>query len=212
MNKGLDICFAPDWYKSNSTNQVPLCPLPGSVLNFSYKWNHTACDLLWLASFIHRNIFKVHSCCSLYQYFIPFYCELIFSCRASSVAQRLRIHLQWRTTGDAGSIPGWGRCPGGGHGNPLQYSYLENPMDRGAWWATVHRVAKGWTWLKWLGMHTCNILLQVYFTFKWSIHQLMGFGVVSTLWLLWIMLLQTFIYKFLYRHPCLQFSQVYTQD
>ena len=38
---------------------------------------------------------------------------------------------------DAGLIPGWGRSPGGGHGNPLQYSCLENPMDRGAWWATV---------------------------------------------------------------------------
>ena len=36
-------------------------------------------------------------------------------------------------------IPGLGRCPGGGHGNPLQYSSLENPMDRGAWQATVHR-------------------------------------------------------------------------
>ena len=41
---------------------------------------------------------------------------------------------------DAGSIPGSGRSPGGGHGNPLQYSCLENPMDRGVWWATVHRV------------------------------------------------------------------------
>ena len=41
-------------------------------------------------------------------------------------------------TGDASLIPEWGRSPGEGHGNPLQYSYLENPMDRGAWWATVH--------------------------------------------------------------------------
>ena len=41
--------------------------------------------------------------------------------------------------GKAGSIPGSGRSPGGGHGNPLQYSWLENPMDRGAWWAIVHR-------------------------------------------------------------------------
>ena len=41
---------------------------------------------------------------------------------------------------DLGSIPGLGRCPGGGHGNPLQYSCLEDPMDRGAWWAIVHRV------------------------------------------------------------------------
>ena len=39
---------------------------------------------------------------------------------------------------DAGSIPGSGRSPGGGNSNPLQYSCLENPMDRGAWWATVH--------------------------------------------------------------------------
>ena len=42
----------------------------------------------------------------------------------------------------AGSIPGWGRSPGGGHGNPLQYSCLESPKDRGAWWATVHGVAE----------------------------------------------------------------------
>ena len=43
--------------------------------------------------------------------------------------------------GDLGSIPGLGRFPGEGNGNPLQYSCLENPMDWGAWWATVHRVA-----------------------------------------------------------------------
>ena len=44
--------------------------------------------------------------------------------------------------GDVSSIPGLGRSPGGGHGNPLQYSCLENPMDRGALRATVHRVAQ----------------------------------------------------------------------
>ena len=43
---------------------------------------------------------------------------------------------------DVGSIPGSGRSPRGGHGNPLQYSCLENPMDRGAWWATDHRVTE----------------------------------------------------------------------
>ena len=47
--------------------------------------------------------------------------------------------------GDLGSIPGSGRSPGEGNGNPLQYSCLENPMDRGAWWAIVHGVAKSWT-------------------------------------------------------------------
>ena len=50
-------------------------------------------------------------------------------------------------------IPGSGRSPGGRHGNPLQYSCLENPMDRGAWWATVRRVAKNWTQMKCLSMH-----------------------------------------------------------
>ena len=49
--------------------------------------------------------------------------------------------------GDPGLIPGSGRSPGEGHGNPLQYSCLENPMDRGARWATVIGVAKSWTWL-----------------------------------------------------------------
>ena len=44
--------------------------------------------------------------------------------------------------GDTSSIPGLGRSPGEGNGIPLQYSYLGNPMDRGAWWATVHEVAK----------------------------------------------------------------------
>ena len=47
--------------------------------------------------------------------------------------------------GDTDSIPRSGRCLGGRHGNLLQYSCLENPMDRGAWWAMAYRVAKSWT-------------------------------------------------------------------
>ena len=47
--------------------------------------------------------------------------------------------------GDPGSIPGLGRPAGGGHGNPPQHSCLENPMDRGAWWATVHGVTESRT-------------------------------------------------------------------
>ena len=54
---------------------------------------------------------------------------------------------------DKGSDPGSGRSPGGGHGNLLQYSCLENPMDGGAWQATVHGVAKSWAQLKLLRMH-----------------------------------------------------------
>ena len=50
-------------------------------------------------------------------------------------------------TGDEGSTPGPGRSPGLGNGNPLQYSWLQNSMDRGAWWATIHGVAKSQPWL-----------------------------------------------------------------
>ena len=57
-------------------------------------------------------------------------------------------------TGDASSTPGLGRSPGEGHDNPLQYSCLENPMDRGAWWATDHGVTKSRTRLELLRMHT----------------------------------------------------------
>ena len=62
------------------------------------------------------------------------------------------------SAGDVGATPGSGRSPGEGNGSPLQYSCLENHMDRGAWWATVHRVTQGQTQLKQLGMHTHDIL------------------------------------------------------
>ena len=56
--------------------------------------------------------------------------------------------------GDSGLIPELERSPGGGNVNPLQYSCLENPIDRGTWWATVQGVAKSRTQLKWLSTHT----------------------------------------------------------
>ena len=59
---------------------------------------------------------------------------------------------------DSGLIPGLGRSPGEGNGKQLQYSYLENPLDRGAWRAAVHGVAKSWTWLKWLSMNAISQL------------------------------------------------------
>ena len=66
-------------------------------------------------------------------------------------------------TGDMGSIPGSGRSPGGEQGSPLQYSCLENLMDRGVWWATIYEVAKSWTQLKGL-MHTRVRLSPTIFT------------------------------------------------
>ena len=59
-----------------------------------------------------------------------------------------------RDAKDAASIPGLRKSPGEGNGNPFQYSYLQNPTDRGAWRATVHRVTKRWIQLKGLSTHT----------------------------------------------------------
>ena len=66
--------------------------------------------------------------------------------------------------GDLGSIPGSGRSPGVGNDNPLQHSYLGNPVDRGAWWPTVHGVSKNWTWLSTphLNLGNCTILSPKY--------------------------------------------------
>ena len=74
--------------------------------------------------------------------------------------------------GDPGSIPGSGRSPGEGNGNPLQYSCLENPTDGGDWWATAHGVAKSWTRLS-----------DITFTFTLSAalsqHHLLGFEIAQ---------------------------------
>ena len=68
---------------------------------------------------------------------------------------------------DAGLIPGSGRSPGGGNGNPLQHSCLENSMDRGTWWTTVHGVAKSQTWLS---THT----YMIYSILLYSLHMCMS--------------------------------------
>ena len=57
---------------------------------------------------------------------------------------------------DAGSNPGSGRSPGGGYGNPLWYSSLKNPLDRGVWQTTVHCVIQSWAQLKRVSTHACN--------------------------------------------------------
>ena len=82
-------------------------------------------------------------------------CLLCFLLRASQVALAVKnLPANAGDIKDVSSIPRSGRSPGGGYGNLLQYFCLENPMDKGAWWATVHRVAKSQKWLKWLNTHT----------------------------------------------------------
>ena len=79
---------------------------------------------------------------------------VMFQCirRASPVSQHYRIHLRCRNCRRWGFDPSLGRSPGRGHGNRFLYTCLENPMDRGAWSAIVHGVAKSQTWLKQLSM------------------------------------------------------------
>ena len=72
-----------------------------------------------------------------------------------------RRHKRW------GLIPGLGRSPGVGHGNPVQYSCLENPMDREAWQAVVYRVTKNWTQLKWLSTHAGHTNLNFRLLVSW---------------------------------------------
>jgi len=79
--------------------------------------------------------------------------QLSFSIYLDSINRAYQVTLVVKNllAGDireVGSVLGSGRSPREGHGNLLQYSCLENSMDRGAWWATVHRVAKNWTQLK----------------------------------------------------------------
>ena len=72
-------------------------------------------------------------------------------------------------------IPGLGRSPGGGNGNPLQYSCLENPTDRGVWWATVHGVTRSRIQLS-MHTHICStsVLTSFFFFFFWPHHSAGG--------------------------------------
>ena len=88
--------------------------------------------------------------------------QLYISAWASKVAKNLPANTG--NAGDVDSIPALGRSPGGRNGNPLQYSCLGNPMDRGAWWATVHEVGKSQTELsKHINTHTHTLAFAFQF-------------------------------------------------
>ena len=74
------------------------------------------------------------------------------------------VPVNERDAGDVGLIPGSGRSSGGGNGNPLQYSCLKNPIDRGAWWATVHEVTESDT----TGLLSSNNQIGPRFCWVWS--------------------------------------------
>ena len=115
-----------------SLNVVTICFVHALInLVYSAKFMKHSCNtcLVWTFTFIHT-----------YTYF-----------QVALVVKNLPASAG--DLRDTGLSPGLGKAPGEGHGNPLQYSCLESPVDRGAWCATVHRVAKSWTRLKWLSMH-----------------------------------------------------------
>ena len=87
---------------------------------------------------------------------------------------------------DMSLTPRLRRSPGGGHGSPFQYSWLQNPMDRGAWWATVHRVAKSQIWPKRLSVRAWDIYS------KGAVLDSLGIVPFVYLWLICFMLLLTF--------------------
>ena len=82
------------------------------------------------------------------EYVRAVYCHLAYLTSVQSASDfpgGSEVKVSAWNAGDQGSIPGSGRSPGEGNGNPLQYSCLENPMERGAWWAAVHGVTKSQT-------------------------------------------------------------------
>ena len=90
--------------------------------------------------------------------FLSLLCVSSISFGASQVVLVIKnLPANARDIRDVEKILRSGRSPGGGHGNPLQYPCLDNPMDRGAWWASVHRLAKSWTWLNQLNIHELQI-------------------------------------------------------
>ena len=90
--------------------------------------------------------------------FLSLLCVSSISFGASQVVLVIKnLPANARDIRDVGKILRSGRSPEGGHGNPLQYPCLDDPVDRGAWWASVHRLAKSWTLLKQLNIHALQI-------------------------------------------------------
>ena len=132
---------------------------------YSFACGHPVFSALFIEETI---VFPLSILDTFFKRSISFY---VWAPWASQVA--LVVKNPTANTGDVrdmGLIPALGRSPGGGHDNPLQYSCLENPMDRGAWWASFHGVTKIWTRLKWLSTHTCGLTIL----FLWSMSVFMS--------------------------------------
>ena len=134
-------------------------------MSHAFLWASGAASHPWPALALclhgHWTIFPLYVCIFTRILFSPcLFVSLSSYNRASQAAlvvKNLPAHAG--DIRDVGSVPGLGRSPGGGHGNPLQYSCLENPMDRGAWQATIHRVAMSQTQPKQLSGHALHNII-----------------------------------------------------
>ena len=116
------------------------CSPPGELPDPGIKPVSVTSPVLSGMYFTTSVAWEAHVCISIYinlKYFLEYSCFLGFL--GGSVVKKPSANA-----GDMGSVPGSGRSPGEGNDNPLEYSCLWNPVDRGAWRATVHRVAEGW--------------------------------------------------------------------
>ena len=134
---------------------------------------HKSSLFLWIFCFLKHNWpttlcwFLVHNIVFWYFYTlqitIDFCIVILYSLGFPGGACGKVPAYQCRRHKRCGFDPWVGRSPGGGHGNPLQYSYLEKSMDREAWWATVHRVAKSQRCVKWLNTYSATLLNHLLF-------------------------------------------------
>ena len=143
------------------------CPPAVSwVQRWTFEGSKEGSDLMWFISSKNSFIYFRWNCLLFVAWL-----SLNVHCFSNLMSPALRMGFlggasdkepacQSRRHRRLGSIPGWGRSPGGGHGNPLQCSCLENPLDRGACWATVHGIAQSRTWLSDLAYtHSKNTFL-----------------------------------------------------
>ena len=119
--------------------------LPWARVNFASRWFS---DLNWLLNWLFLVLQLAGPSCSFWTCLPPWYSRIVWAdslnlsvCIFASLVAQMVTNLPVNA-GDVSSIPGLGRFPGEGSGYPLQYSCLGNPMDRGAWWGTVHGVTK----------------------------------------------------------------------
>ena len=113
---------------------------------------HEVCVCVYISVYIYIQIYASQVCVYMYVW-VYIYIGFSGVTRDQTCHHMLALTANAGDVRDSGSIPGLGRSPGRGNGNPLQYSCWESPIARGAWWATVHSIAKNWTPLKWLRVH-----------------------------------------------------------